>query len=727
MDKAHLDFETRSKTDLKKSGVHRYALDPTTRPWLFSYALSERGPVFRWRPGDPEPTALLEHIAAGGIVGAHNSGFERIIWNYIMLRWYPHWPELTIEQMDCTMARAAAISHPQSLDVLCRVLHTRNQKDMGGHALMMKMAKPRSYAADGTIIWWDEPENIERLGDYCDLDVLTEIDVDAKIPPLSDYERKVWHLDQRINDRGICVDVKAVEKCAVMVELAKKDADAEMRSLTGRAVPRCTNDKKLIEWIGSRGIECTTVKKGVQDDLLFMAGLANDETVRAAIRLRGEAKKTSTAKYEAMLDCVCPDGRIRGLLNYHGAGPGRWAGRLVQPQNFPRMDYDRGGKTFEWIAQLLSSKMPAAQVYETLTSVYGTAGDTSPLRLLSRFLRSVIVAGPGNKLVGGDFSNIEGRTNAWFAGEEWKLQAFRDYDTIIGYKDDGTEIRKGPDLYNLAYAKSFGVEVDTVKKAERQIGKVQELALGYQGGVGAFIDMGDTYGLDPYTVAGPVQKATSAQQWDAIAERYEHARDKNGLQEREWTALSVLVTNWRNANPGIVQSWWDLQDAAIDAVMNQGRAVAVLGGKVTYYCDGRCLWCVLPSGRMICYANPRVEQERTTYIDKYGQEKERVKRKVVFWGFKEGQWRELSLYGGLQCENIVQGTARCIMVDRMFAAEDAGFPLVLTVHDELLAEVSKLAEHYNDKTLEAIMSVTPPFVAGLPLAAKAWTDERYVK
>jgi DNA polymerase len=710
----HIDFETRSRVDLRKSGVYRYVEDASTGVWVLCWRV-DKYPVEAWRPGDPDPVALLDHIRAGGIVKAHNSAFERMVWNYIVRRHCPHWPMLTIEQMDCTMARAAAVSHPQSLDDLCRVLDTETKKDREGHALMMQMARPRRFRVDGSIEWWDDAERVQRLTSYCGFDVLTECDVDAKLPPLTDYERAVWHLDQIINDRGICIDVAAAEKCATLVEIAKKAADREMRRLTRGAVPKCSNDNKIIEWIQSQGIECTTVKKGEQDDLKFMADLHDKQVVRDVIELRADSKKTSTAKYKAMTLCVCSDGRIRGLLNYHGAGPGRWAGRLVQPQNFPRVDHEKEGYVFEWMIDMLhDNNMSPLEIYEAMATVHGESGDSAPLRLLSRALRSMICAAPGKKLVGGDFSNIEGRVNAWNAREDWKLRAFAEYDA-------GT----GPDLYVLAYAKSFNVSLESVGKAERQIGKVEELALGYQGGVGAFIDMGDTYGLDPYKVSAAIVQTASAQMWDATAAKYATAKDKNGLREKEWTAIKIIVDSWRTAHPGIVQSWWDLQDAAINAVANPG--IAVPATRVTYYSDGRCLWCVLPSGRMICYAQPELEEEWVEYIDKYGQPQQRLKRKVTFWGVKEGQWRKLSLYGGLQCENIVQGTARCIMVDRMFEAERNGYPLVLTVHDELLAEVEASRLDLNAKHFEHIMSTLPAFAEGLPLAAKAWEEGRYVK
>lgn len=715
---AHLDFETRSPTDLKKSGVYRYAEDPNTMPWGFKYKF-DFGPMKEWRPGWPDPVDLLTHVAQGGIVKAHNAAFERTIWNWVIrTRICPHWPELRIEQQDCTMARAATVSHPQSLDKLCQVLETNYRKDKEGHAIMLKMMKPRKFLPDGTLIWWDDAELQDRQMEYCGDDVFTECDVDAKLPDLTPKERSVWAFDQLINERGIKVDRPAITKLASIAEYAKKENDKAMRYLTGRTVPKCTNVGKIVEFLNGRGIETASLRKGDQDDLIFIANLRDDTVARDVIELRASSTKTSTAKYAAMMKCICSDDRIRALLNYHGAGTGRWAGRLVQPQNFPRVDPDDEvleGK-IKWLHELLrDERYDVRDVYEAIVAVWGFQ---EPMALLSKALRSMIVAEEGNKLVGGDFANIEGRVNAWMGNETWKLQAFTDYD-------NGT----GPDLYKVAYARSFGEPVESIGKGrKRQIGKVQELALGYQGGVGAFITMGDTYNVNPYDLSGPVQEAASAAQWDTFAAKYANANNKHGLFEREWTAISIIVANWRAAHPQIVQSWWDYQDAAIQAVAAPGQIVTVANGRVSYYSDGRCLWCILPSRRMLCYPSPELVSEKYTYVDQHGFEQEKWRNKVTYWGIDSvtKQWKKQALYGGMQCENIVQAIARDILVDAMFRVEEAGFPVILTVHDEILAELSEFGVLGEKEFIHAMTLIGAEY-AGLPIAVSAWEGERYLK
>lgn len=717
----HLDFETRSATDLKKSGVYRYCEDVTTYPWGFSYWFEHDPNVYQWRPGWPDPQLLLDHVRSGGRIVIHNAAFERTVWNNVLVaRMCPHWPRMTIQQQDCTMSRAAAMAYPQGLEGLGDALRTNMRKDMQGHALMMKMARPRRFNEDGSITWWDDPDNVERLMSYANDDVRTEAEADRLLPPLTPYQRAVWEFDQVINERGVAIDAHAVERCAQLVEFSKKRNDAVMRDLTNRAVPKCSNDAKIIEWLNGRGVDCTSLAKGEVEDVVFLAGLRSDDTAKQVIKLRQAAWKTSTAKYRAMQQCQSSDDRIRGLLNWHGASTGRWAGRLVQPQNFPRVDPDDKflQSKIAWLHELLNSQLGVKDIYELITVVHGPL---EPLDLLSKALRSMIVAAKGKKFVGGDFSNIEGRGNAWLANEQWKLQAFRDFDA-----------KTGPDLYKLAYARSFGVDVDSVGKGQkRQIGKVQELALGYQGGVGAYLQMGATYGVNPYDLSKPVFDATPVDQWEATAVQYHLANTrKYGLFEREWTALKVLVDNWRAANSMIVQSWWDYQDAAIEAVAVPGTVVGCAYNRVQYYSDGQTLWCILPSGRMLAYSSPEVVEEIQEYVDKVtGEVRTRTRRKVTYYGVDSvtKQWKKHSLYGGHQCENIVQAMSVDLLIYAMFNVENAGYPVVLTVHDEILSEPDAHRDDLNEEHFAQVMAMLPDWAAGLPVAVGAWEDTRYVK
>lgn len=668
MTKAHLDFETRSAVDLKKAGAYRYAEDLTTAPWLFSYRVGD-GPILRWHPGDEDPLDLLAHIEDGGEVVAHNAGFERAIWNRNLRRALPHWPELRVEQQDCTMARAVALALPAGLDQLGKALKLRFQKDEEGSRLMMRMCRPRRIDADGTVVWWDDAERIARLGQYCDRDIETEEAADEALPLLSASEKEVWRLDQRINDRGVAIDVPLIERALTVVAEATKRADERMWWLTDGEVRKCSEAAKIVAWLNTRGIPATSVAKGEIEEIVLSAEIHGDDTAKEVVQLRRSAAKTSTAKYKAMLNSVCADGRVRGTLAYHGAGTGRWAGRLIQPQNFPRVDEDRLPDIERLIAMLGSDTKPG-EIVDALEMLTG-----QPMTTLSQALRPMIIAPPGKKLVGGDYSNIEGRVNAWLAGEAWKVKAFADFDRGIG-----------ADLYKLSYAKSFNVDVAGVTKAERQIGKVQELALGYQGGVGAFQTMASAYGM-----------VVTDDRADEIK------------------------LAWRAAHPAIKDSWYELQDAAIDAVAHPGVAVPALPhGRVQYLAANGFLFCRLPSARVIAYAAPRLVLTET----KNGGKRRQIEYDGVDSYTK--RWGPQRLYGGLQCENIVQAVARDVLVEAMFRAEAAGYPLVLTVHDELICETPADDEH-TAEGLEKIMAVVPEWATGLPVAAGTWEDYRYAK
>lgn len=653
--KVSIDFETRSACDLRKAGAYRYAMDPSTEVICLSYRVGD-GPVRRWRPGEPQPEL-------DGTILAHNAGFERAIWNHTL-----GWPRLDPEAMDCTMARGLAVGLPGSLEMLGAALGAPIQKDKDGHRLMLRLCKPRRIHDDGRIEWWEDLAEIDRLHAYCDTDVRAECAVDARLPVLPGRERALWILDQRINDRGFALDVPRVRLALAAVDEAKRRADRRIWRLTNGAVSTCSQTAKIVAWIAARGVPCASVAKGEIDEILLTADILDDPLVEEVVNLRRAAAKSSTAKFKAMLDAVCPDGRIRGSLAYHGAHTGRWAGRLVQPQNFPRVD-DPGA------VEAALALLGRPDAVDAIEAVVGPALET-----LSKCLRAMIISPPGKKLISGDFASIEGRINAWFAGEDWKLRAFSEYDQGVG-----------PDLYRLAYGRSFGLDPAAVDGAGRQIGKVMELALGYQGGVGAFQTMAAVYGV----------------------------RVSDGRADQ-------IKRAWRDANPSITRSWRDLQDAAIEAVSAPGCVVPVLGDKVRYVADRKFLYCKLPSGRVIHYASPSVAW-KTHVMTIDGERVEFRSRGVTYHGVDSvtKKWGPIDLYGGAQCDHIVQGTARDLLVEAMFRVEAAGYPIVLTVHDEILCEADEGFGGVDE--FEALMSQLPPWLAGLPVATKAWEDMRYVK
>jgi DNA polymerase bacteriophage-type len=328
----HLDFETRSTVDLKKTGLHVYATHPSTDVLLAGFAFDEE-PVQVWHRGERCPERLWEHISRDQEVWCHNAQFEIAINNNITSKRYG-WPFLSPRQTICTMTMAYAMSLPGSLEKAAAAVGITEQKDMAGQRLMLQLAKPRDTNPEGQPIWWEDPEKLKRLADYCRQDVAVERELGKRLMRLSSSERGVWLLDQRINDRGIQVDIEVVKRAIEIVRVEKSRLDKAMHKLTRGAVVTCTATGQLTDWLKWRGVNVEGVAKADVIDLLKEEGLPDD--ARQALLLRQEAAKSSTAKLEAMLHSTSADGRIRGIFQYHGAGTGRWAGRRIQPQNFPR-------------------------------------------------------------------------------------------------------------------------------------------------------------------------------------------------------------------------------------------------------------------------------------------------------------------------------------------------------------------------------------------------------
>jgi DNA polymerase len=443
--------------------------------------------------------------------------------------------------------------------------------------------------------------------------------------------------------------------------------------------------------LNARGIPAGSIGKGETEELLVRADLFSDPLARKVIELRSASAKSSVAKYHAMLRAVCRDGRSRGTLNFHGARTGRWAGRLWQPQNLPRIR--DAAPLVEELHEILSHN-DADTAFALCRLNF-----EDPLDVLSKALRSMVIAAPGHVLIGGDYANIEGRVNAWLAGEHWKTAGFYAFDA-----------GEGPDLYKVTYARAYGIPVETVTKEQRNgEGKTMDLAFGFGGGVRA----------------------------------YHKAAAERGMSASDAHAEGVKQP-WREAHPAIKQSWYTLQDAALAAVRHPGMKVPCLDGKITYLVARNILWCRLPSGRPLAYCAPFVESgmckacegkgaivhqgekivmEDCTECWATGQ----IKARVAFYGMNSTtkQWWKNSLWGGLQCENVVQGIARDILAEGMFRLEAAGYPLVLTVHDENICEVPE--GFGSPEELAELMSIVPDWAEGLPVAVSAWRDTRYVK
>ena len=438
-----IDFETRGVVDLPKRGVHIYAADDNTEVWCMAYAFGDE-PVEIWVAGEVLPNRIAQYVEDGGLVGAWNAAFELAIWNTIMGPRYG-WPELRVEQCRCTMMMAAAMSLPLSLDKAAKALRLDVTKDMVGHRIMMRMAKPRKLEP---LTWWDRPERTEKLYAYCKQDVEVERLAAGKLRDLSDSEQALWVLDQKINARGVPVDMDSVAWLIDWCESERERLNSRMASVTNGQVNDCTNVGLLAAFAG-----VASVAAGVMGEHISNSSGA----IKEALELRMQYAKTSTKKLEAFQRGTMDDGAMRGIFQFYGAeSTGRWSGRRVQPQNFPRPSCSQ-----EEIERRIAER------------------DFASLTEVSDCLRAMICAPEGTEFVCSDFSSIEARVLAWMAGEEGVLDIFK----------------RGGDVYIHAAAGIFKVAEAAVDKSQRQIGKVAILALGYQGAKGAFNSMANAYGV----------------------------------------------------------------------------------------------------------------------------------------------------------------------------------------------------------------------------------------
>jgi DNA polymerase len=701
--KLHIDFETRSQLDLKEVGLHRYARHPSTDVWCLAWAVGDDEPRI-WTPGAPSsvpPTGLPVH--------AWNAAFELEIWNEILVKRYG-FPVLKPEQTFCTMAQSYAMAMPGKLEEAAPAFGLETRKDNEGHALMMRMCRPRSKKGVTPVVWWDEQEKLERLYEYCKQDVRVERAVSARLMPLSDRERKIWLLDYKINQRGVRVDMASVNAAIDMAEVIKAQANEELQHITGGAVEGITKVAQLKVWMAERGVKVDSLAKQAIVDLLAVAepededdqaelgdvDVAADDTlpddVRKALVLRQEVGKASAAKFNVMANRVGDDGRLRQLYQYHGAGPGRWAARGVQVHNLPR-DMPKA-ETVEKILALVR-----AGDHRGIDMIYGP-----PLTMLSKCLRSFFVASPGNIILSGDWSNVEGRGQAWFAGEQWKLDAFVAADN-----------KTGPGLYELAYARMFGVPVESVENPseERQIGKVSELAFGYQGGLGSFRTMAKAY---------PDMRVQEMD--DATIEGF-----KEAWRDAHPAIAGTRSPNYRGRRGGV---WSAIQSAAISAVMMPDTpfTCGVQGRHAAYKMVGSFLWCLLPSGRAICYPYPKILEgdfgPQLTYMCVPSPE-DRKKGNIIYDEANSHRFVRVATYGGSLFNNIVQGFCRDFLADGMIWLDERGADIVLHTHDDVNLEVHRAKAEGARVAMQDFMRTPPAWANGFPLFSKPAIVERYGK
>ncbi len=708
---AYIDFETRSVVDLKKAGVETYSMHPSTEVLCMAYAIGDEAVrVWHLQKGPLLfPADLAEHVASRRRVVAHHAHFELNIWAMMHRRFPADWPELPAEIVDDTMARARTLGLPGGLGDCAHALRVPVAKDKEGHALMLQMCKPKK-TRDG-LVWIDTPAKRQRLAEYCAVDVEVERQLDRILPPLTESERRLWLHDWTVNQRGVMLDVPSARRADALIGVETLSLNWAIGQLTGGKVPTANARAKLMAWLAENGADLDDLRKGTVADTLRDERDALPAAAVQGLELRQEAAKASTAKLKAMISGAGPDSRARGLLAFYGAGTGRYAGRRIQTQNMPRTPKGWTVKDAELVFGLLAT---GEDIRDFLRFEYG-----STMQAISNCLRSLIVAPPGARLIARDYSNIEGRVLAWIAGEEWKLKAFREFDA-------GT----GPDLYKLAYSKSFGIGVDDVTDDQRQIGKVQELALGYQGGKGAFANMAANYGI---TVVVKRELAPKGAKMVLTEDEVEDIKD-----------------GWRGAHPRVKDLWYGLEKAAVAAIQHHGEVFS--HGPIKYRMMGDFLTCKLPSGRLLWYAYAALKPEAILYrVDPKTGVRRQVfsgtmavahkyhrdvldgphaiewtgRERIQCYGVDQGRFAPYNPYGGLFTENVVQAVARDILADAMLRLEAAGYPVVMHVHDEAVCELPEGVGSGDEMT--RVMCELPAWAEGLPVAASGWEGTRYRK
>lgn len=702
------DCETYSECDLKTAGTHRYAEHPSTEITVAQWAIDDGEPVVEDLSGGERMSDSLCRLLADRTITviAHNSHFDRTL---LRKTWRIDVP---VERWQDTMIKAMSHGLPGGLDKIGQIvgLEADQAKDKRGRDLIQLFCKPRPKGSKlrRATRKTHSKEWAEFL-EYSRQDIVAMRAIDRRLPTWNyragHAELALWHLDQRINDRGVAVDTELAEAAIDAVAIEQKRLKAEVQEATNGLVASASKRDQLLAFICAEygvdlpDMKADTLRRRVEDPDL-------PEGVRLLLALRLESTKTSTAKYKALVNATSADGRLRNTLQFAGAQrTARWAGRIFQPQNMPRPDMSLVADHFQVPFKKAEDLLPEYldQGVEALKGGYADVVFDNVIGLTANAVRGCIVAPPGRKLVIADLSNIEGRGLAFLAGERWKLKAFADFDA-------GT----GEDLYKVAYGRSFNIDPKEATGQKRQIGKVMELGLGYEGGVAAFLTFAAVYQMDLEDLAKAVWATASREALENANGMWNWATKKRrtlGLSMEVYVACEVLKTAWRDAHANTRALWAAAGEAVRLAIKNPGETFPI-GQHLKARRDGAWLRLRLPSGRYLCYINPDVDDE--------GQ--------ITYFGVNQytRQWGRIKTYGGKLVENATQAFARDVLAYNMPAIEQAGYEIVLSVHDELLTETPDSKE-FNADELGRMMATAPEWARGIPLAAAGFETTRYRK
>lgn len=610
MKKLSCDIETFSDVDLIRCGVYKYADSPNFEMLLFAYAVDDGDVhIIDIAGGEELPEEIIQAIKSDTVVKtAYNAQFERVcLSRYLKL---PEGEYLNPQSWYCTAVQAAELALPLSLADVGSVLGLERQKMTEGKELIKYFCVPCKPTKSNGNRTRNRPchdiNKWETFKKYCmrDVDVERQIADKLKMYPISDEEHRLYVLDQIIHDRGVLVDSELAEQAVKLNSIQTAVAVEQAYMITGLENPNSVTQLK--QWLKEKGVEIESLSKKSVKSLAD----ETDGDVSEMLKLRLLMAKTSVKKYEAVIRSVCSDNRVHGMMRFCGANrTGRWSGNILQPQNLPQ----------NHLPDLtLARDIVKDGDFEMLDMMFGNVPN-----VLSELIRTVLIPKPNHRFIVADFSAIEARVLAWIAGEQWRIDTFKN----------------GGDIYCASASKMFKVPVEKhgVNGELRQKGKISELACGYGGSVGALKNMGAV---------------------------------EMGVQENE---LQGLINDWRNANPHIVRFWYEVGNAAMKAIKEK---TTVPLGKLVFAYERGILFIRLPSGRRLSYIKPRIGTNRfggdsITYMGINSAKK----------------WDRLETFGGKLTENIVQGTARDLLANALINAANAGYDTVFHVHDEIICEV----------------------------------------
>ena len=648
-----IDFETRSRCDLPSRGVYNYAQDPSTQVLCMSYAFDDED-VQTWTPDQPFPTRVAIY---NGQIRAHNAAFERLIFWYVICPDFGV-PEPALERFYCTAAQARANCAPGSLEDVGRFAGVGMKKDHRGAALVRALSIPQANGA-----FREDAGLMQEMIEYCEQDVRAMRAFSKAMRGLTDEELLDYHVNERINDRGVRLD-RPLAQAAVKYAAAEQDEiETIFREITGLASVR---SPRMREWVLERvgpqakammmvwkdGVQKASIDKTVRGNLLAMEN--PDEVppeVAEVVQCADDLWASSVAKFEraaSLSDDL--DSRVRGAFVFAGgSATGRASSYGLQVHNFPR----KCARDPELARQaLVRGHQIVPEFGKRVTDV------------LKSMLRPALIPAEGKSFAVFDYAQIEARVTPWLSmhGEE-TLDVFRE----------------GRDIYVAVASRMFNVDEAAVADEQRQLGKVAVLACGFGGGVGAFSAMGRVYGV--------------------------HMPESEARR---------TVDLWRRANPWAVPFWSDLEHAYTRAIRRPGEVFKA--GRVQYMMQGEHLWYALPSGRVLCYPYARFEEDGVSYAKASWKPAADAK-----------EWPRARLWKGLACENIVQATANDILREALRGLDAAGVEVVLHVHDEIVAEIDTDKSEELAAAMRAVMVTPPAWAEGLPLGASGKVMQRYGK